>query len=132
MKTCPGCKETKEISEFYKRRGNKPGSYCKSCNRAYQYAWRNRDPEADITRRRVYMRKYIYGLSPKEQDLLPRECAVCGTTENLHLDHDHSTGYFRGVLCRDHNLGIGRFQDDPMLLIRASDYLLRHLSKRGG
>ena len=30
-KICPHCKKEKSIDLFYKRRGNKPSSYCKEC-----------------------------------------------------------------------------------------------------
>ena len=30
-KICPYCKKEKSIDSFYKRRGNKPASYCKEC-----------------------------------------------------------------------------------------------------
>ncbi len=130
MKTCPGCKQTKDVSEFYKRRGDKPGSYCKACNRDYQTAYREQDPKADIVRRRGYQNKYVYGLSPEEVAKLPKECQVCDSTDRLHIDHDHFTGKVRGILCFSCNLGVGRFQDNSNLLIRAADYLMRHRNQR--
>lgn len=50
-------------------------------------------------------------------------CAICLSDVALCVDHDHSTGKLRGVLCRDHNWAVGLFDDDPELLRRAADYL---------
>jgi len=44
------------------------------------------------------------------------------------LDHDHSTGQFRGYLCNCCNIGLGRFKDDPVLMGKAIDYLNKHNS----
>ncbi len=54
----------------------------------------------------------------------------CGETAMLNgkplalaVDHDHATGQIRSLLCRNHNVGLGLFGDDPALLRRAADYL---------
>jgi len=61
-----------------------------------------------------------YGVRPEQ---MLRACEICGSTENLVADHDHSTGLFRGTLCEDCNFGLGRFKDQPELLSRARLYL---------
>jgi len=67
-------------------------------------------------------------------------CAVDGCTvsvnENgrrLHVDHDHACcpgnnscgACIRGLLCGQHNVGIGMFNDDPRMLRAAAEYLER-------
>lgn len=42
----------------------------------------------------------------------------------LVVDHNHKTGEVRGLLCQHCNLGIGKLQDDPMIVGRALKYLL--------
>ncbi len=42
-----------------------------------------------------------------------------------HIDHDHSTGKVRGLLCSCCNTGIGMFKDNPDVLDRAAFYLVR-------
>lgn len=50
-------------------------------------------------------------------------CAICGKQVKLHVDHDHETGEVRGLLCNNCNVGLGFFDDNPMLLIAAIRYL---------
>ena len=57
-------------------------------------------------------------------------CAICGLhqvalNESLHVDHNHSTGAVRGLLCRSCNTGIGLLKEDPDILNKASAYLER-------
>lgn len=59
-------------------------------------------------------------------------CAVCGCHLNssrytkLAVDHDHTTGKVRGLLCTNCNTAIGLMKDNPERLIAAADYLKRH------
>lgn len=53
-------------------------------------------------------------------------CAICGRVDRvspLHLDHDHKTGYFRGLLCKKCNTAIGLMGDDRARLAQAIIYL---------
>lgn len=50
-------------------------------------------------------------------------CAICKSEERLVIDHDHSNGYMRGLLCYKHNTGLGLFNDNPNLLEAAASYL---------
>lgn len=72
-----------------------------------------------------------YNLLSKEQN---EKCKVCNQpetyldnkTRKLHklvVDHCHTTGTVRGLLCRNCNLGLGHFKDNPELLLKASIYL---------
>jgi len=56
-------------------------------------------------------------------------CQICGSDENLCDDHCHETGFYRGTLCRTHNLGLGQFQDDCHTLRAAIKYLLEAKKK---
>ncbi len=65
------------------------------------------------------------GEMPKQRPI-EADCLICGdvvTGLRMHRDHSHETGKFRGFLCRDCNLGLGRFKDSPVMLRRAADYL---------
>jgi hypothetical protein len=59
------------------------------------------------------------------------KCWICGREQvSLFLDHDHLTGYVRGLLCPSCNRGIGMFVDDPALLQNAVVYLKSNYSHR--
>lgn len=73
-----------------------------------------------------------YGIGRDDLELaLDRGCEVCGAnphqdpTTRLHVDHDHRTGQFRGVLCQPCNLALGHIQDDPAIATALATYLLR-------
>lgn len=62
-------------------------------------------------------------------DLQCNSCAICKLPENgkdLSVDHDHSNGRVRGLLCNKCNTGIGMFFDNTNLLKNAIDYLNKH------
>src|SRR5262245_12043451 len=89
---------------------------------AYQKFRKKRWYEERGGRERALLRSY--GLT-KAQWEAPWQhgCGICGSTDNLVVDHDHRTGKVRGVLCRAHNAGLGIFDDDPNLLRRAIRWL---------
>jgi len=51
------------------------------------------------------------------------ECQICGSTDKLCYDHCHTTGKFRGVLCRSCNSAIGLLGDTKESLYKAYKYL---------
>ena len=80
--------------------------------------------------------KYRYGMTLADYDaLLAKQngvCFICETNEpdqTLAVDHYHPTGVVRGLLCRDCNLGLGNYKDDPRLIRRATAYLEAHLAR---
>lgn len=54
-------------------------------------------------------------------------CFICrrakGTTKKLAVDHDHATGYVRGLLCGPCNKVLGHFRDDDQAFQRGGFYL---------
>lgn len=84
--------------------------------------------------------KTRYGMTVEEYDALAELqnnlCAICGnpettkhkkgTAKRLCVDHDHSSGKLRQLLCHNCNCGLGRFFDDPERLEKAVEYLRRH------
>ena len=75
--------------------------------------------------------KTRYGVT-KEQVLsaLHRQgggCGICGHAgRGLHIDHEHQTKKFRGVLCHECNRGLGYFGDSLAGIKKAFDYLLEN------
>lgn len=50
-------------------------------------------------------------------------CALCRAGGKLHIDHDHTTGRFRGLLCLQCNVALGKLGDDSAGLQRAWAYV---------
>lgn len=69
-------------------------------------------------------------------------CPICKKKGNkYYLDHNWSTGDFRGWLCNACNVALGLLKDDPAILNRAIEYLEKsnlspisspHLQKQEG
>jgi hypothetical protein len=104
------------------------------CNTCYVREWRRTHPEMS----RNNDLKSNFGITLAEYaDLLTQQdgvCALCGQTErtrhnkterrrNLAVDHCHTTGEVRGLLCSQCNQGLGNFRDDVGLLAKAIAYL---------
>lgn len=84
----------------------------------------------DYHRDRNLTRKYGITLEEWNQKFQDQDsmCAICSSKEprgkNWHTDHNHETGKVRSILCGWCNTAIGKMQEDPELLIMASNYLL--------
>lgn len=50
-------------------------------------------------------------------------CLICDQKTALVIDHSHSSGKVRGLLCLFCNSGLGYFFDAPERLLRAAAYL---------
>lgn len=79
---------------------------------------------ANKKQRNPYVRK-AHGLTIAEAQIMRANnaCAICGSTERLHVDHSHTTKEIRGVLCFHCNLGLGHFKDNTEYLAAAIKYL---------
>lgn len=118
-RVCKTCKTEKAITEFGLGKTYAGGRlpHCKVCRNAYSRAW------ATPEKTREYHLKHTYGIAD-ESVLGERKCGICGTTDGrLHVDHCHTTGQVRGLLCRTCNIGLGHFKDSPELLGLAAAYL---------
>jgi hypothetical protein len=124
-KYCANCKETKLLSQFGSNRANKSGlaDYCKPCHNTVTAEIRAKNHGSV----RSYHLKRRYGLSAEEvAELIRRQggmCLVCTRAPAVHVDHDHETGQFRGVLCFSCNGALGQFEDECERLQLAADYL---------
>lgn len=100
----------------------------KERHRAYTKAWNGRNPERVRARQ---LRKY--GITQVEYDaMLVAQgglCQICRTDTPssrrkwFDVDHCHSTGRVRGLLCEICNRVVGLMKDDPERLERAAQYL---------
>lgn len=128
-------------------------SWCRKCVSSYTKDRERNDPEYR-ERRREHNRKYRariglegrrilnrrsnlkgdYGLTIAQFDELllsqGSKCAICAVpqveTTTFHVDHCHSTGRNRGLLCSNCNHLLGKAKDSPAILQKAIDYLRLH------
>lgn len=147
VRTCRICNVEKAVTAFPIHRQMIGGRAheCRSCTNERQRAWRKKAvatrPEFVAARlfSQVKNRAKRYGLTLEEFAVLEAmavgKCEICQkpararnkwkADSKLHVDHCHTTGKVRGMLCTDCNRGIGLFRDDPKALRRAADYLCR-------
>lgn len=99
----------------------------------------HKDPEKRREHRRTQHLKAKYGLTPHDYvEILRKQkgvCAICRNKESsknkreLSVDHNHTTGQIRGLLCHACNMGIGNLKDNKQLCKKASKYLRKHERK---
>lgn len=143
-KICSLCEKDKPASAYGIRKlkyrnGEDATYYCSEC-RQCQKERSNKIYHSDRTKaaniHRSSARKWRYGITPAvyEQIKTKQEnlCAVCHKPppegKHLFVDHCHSTGRIRGLLCGRCNLGIGHFDDSPKLFLAVIEYLQQETS----
>lgn len=152
-KLCKTCQEIKPIEAFGVRKDVKGGTFsdCRLCAaararahrearierdggkhnlNAYQRAYAQTDSGKDATRRAKAKH-----LGVREDDLdtvvasfkshsgLCDICQTLTTARGLHIDHDHASGKFRGLLCGHCNSMLGFAKDDTAVLTAGIRYL---------
>ena len=115
MLKCTKCLQAKpETSEFFplhNKKKNGLDSWCRQCRNKYRRDIRVPPGLAKSEYARAYEARLV------------NECVICGSVNNIVVDHDHVTGKVRGPLCQHCNFGLGHFKDDPELLELAALYL---------
>jgi hypothetical protein len=133
-KECKSCNppRVRPLSDFYKRKSSPDGHspICKECESKKHAEYYKRNKSKRIHRRSKL--KVNYNLTEKDFDTLFEEqegaCAICKRADvKLVVDHDHTTGAVRGLLCNGCNHGLGRFGDSIPLMESAIAYLEKHL-----
>ena len=149
-KTCTKCNIEKELTEFHKRKTSKVGykPQCKSCRKeemATRYKsnkehilekvrkWKANNREKHLQYNREYnlLKKYNLTMDDYNKILDSQKgcCAICGTQKlgyghsRLCVDHCHTTGKIRGLLCNACNIALGKFEDKKQRLLNAIHYL---------
>lgn len=138
IKRCPACGEGFTPSHGSQRFCK--GDQCKKDRSNARYRkWYNRQPRAKLNEQQrnyrgrtdVAKRNELkkYGITLEQWmsmvSAVGGKCEVCGSTDELCVDHDHVTGEVRGALCRGCNRSIGQLGDDLESLQKAVDYLAK-------
>jgi hypothetical protein len=136
IKVCKKCGST-----YYKLR-------CTTCYNSYMRSYNNSNKEKCSKRNKRYklrhpdicknsVLKVVHGITLKDYNILLESqdgtCAICGNEETgcnqhgilkfLSVDHDHTTGIIRGLLCKRCNLVLGQIKDSIDLLNKMKMYL---------
>ena len=115
LKWCPECEEYKPYESFYTS-SRKAGDQCKSCS-----SKTNRDGRL----------KSKFNMTEKDYEVIFDHqggmCAICGNkpkARKFHVDHDHTSGLVRGILCLwcNHKV-LGGARDNIDILKAAIEYL---------
>ena len=133
MRTCKTCgikaTNSDELELFARgasyKFGRKP--QCKQCATSSEY---------NITRNNSLDRRCRkFGITVEEYSNLisiqNNSCAICkkhkdvfeGRGKNFHIDHCHTSGKVRGLLCSHCNTGLGQFKDNIQSLENAIQYI---------
>ncbi len=118
--------------------------------KGYLREWRKRNREKcsgyvekrlsdPVKRARVRERQYAsrvkskYGLTEAAladmMRLQNNQCGICDQhMDKPNIDHCHTTGKVRGLLCNGCNTGIGMFKESIPALLKAADYIFEHVS----
>lgn len=141
-KQCNKCKVVKSIKEFYKDTGIADGhaTICKKCKSENVASWREAHRDQYNATMRNYnhnnyqrLRLNRYKLTPEEHaNMLAAQKGLCAICENppkgkrpLAVDHRHSDGKVRGLLCYGCNRAL-HVLESLDLLERAKAYLRKY------
>ena len=140
MRHCPCCGLEKELSEFHKRSSNpdKYNSWCKSCKTSARRKRREHTPDCKVKAKQYYLKRW-YGLTTEQYNNMYKSqkglCKICSCEITIsdigkkgikvHVDHCHSTGRVRGLLCTKCNTLLGMANDNITILANAIKYLDR-------
>lgn len=103
---CSFCQQIFERTEKLKNR-----TICKVCAKFTYYKSKYKISKEEFVNMRIHQNF---------------QCAICKTPEDhckIVMDHCHSTGKVRGLLCSECNIGLGMLRDSQFNLRNAIDYL---------
>ena len=143
-KVCTKCHRIYDISQFYNDKRSRDGkrSNCRYCVLTTNKIWQIKYPvHAKECWKRSYKKTYTpevchrrrmttHGITNEQYNRLKffnnGKCHICGNDmlPQEHIDHNHITNKVRGLLCLKCNTAIGSFNDDPMIMFRAIDYVV--------
>lgn len=132
MKTCSLCGIPKALTSFRRRKEAKDGlrNQCAVCEDLRKKKWCRNHPEKWKRTQKASSLKSLYGLSMESWNLLFRsqngQCYLCSRSGvRLSVDHCHTSGRVRGLLCQKCNAALGLLDDSPERLRAAAAYLER-------
>lgn len=116
------------ISNSVERQIESKSAYMKAHREAYPDFWKNTHLKRSFG---IDLAKYSEMVAAQDN-----RCAICGEPETqmrggklkaLAVDHNHTTGAVRELLCCDCNQALGKFKDSEAILTSAIAYLRKHM-----
>jgi hypothetical protein len=154
--TCRRCNRPKDYVIKSGKRQGMYHTYCRRCLSDQVRNWADRHPERSLERQRAWLannpekqiryRVRRYGVDEVwYMEQFARQnglCAICGRDENfrgdksngkgkrynLSVDHDHETGFVRGLVCNSCNWSLGILENEAWATL-ARAYLESHRRK---
>lgn len=151
---CTKCKQDKETCDFHvdKKKLNGLTSWCKECRNKARAGSYWKDPEQGRARSKKYREtlteeqrylanrntklKQAYGLTHEQVEEMKRlqkhKCYVCNCDETkvgskgLVVDHNHTTGQIRKLLCSPCNTALGLLREDKGIFTSLIKYIEEH------
>lgn len=150
-KVCTTCLVTKSVSLFYRKitrtkRGWAWDSRCIDCRRreckrygatnkesrnARLRAWRRKNPAAATKNDRNRRLRRQYGITVAEVEKMRKRqngrCAICQKkTNRLFVDHCHTKGHVRALLCQTCNTFLGWYEKKADTILKFQQYISTH------
>ena len=137
LRCCKKCgliaRNIEELELFVKSKYSKFGRYniCKKCHtKSDSNTKHNNSLEKRV--KKFGIEVYEYNMMVAKQRNC---CAICkkpkeqfeGRGNNFHIDHCHTSGKVRGLLCSNCNTGLGQFKDNIKSLENAIQYLKQNV-----
>jgi len=142
LRICSKCGVSKPLDYFYRTKKGYFEPYCGDCKRTIQREWSRNNKDKiknykktfypyDWIKRRDYWFKRKYGITASDFERMlssqDNSCAICNTKDsgkrNFVIDHCHTTGVVRGILCSRCNTMLGFSKDNEETLRNAIIYL---------
>lgn len=128
------------LSRFHKNKNYKGGFhyYCKYCCRSYANKWNSENRHKRNTASKEWAKKnprkrnenwfkwrYKIDLSQYENMVIQQnnQCFICKIETKLFVDHNHSNGQIRALLCRHCNTALGFAKEDIQILSNMIYYI---------
>lgn len=147
MKQCTKCGQLKPLDKFSKDKTKQDGhrSACKECNKIDHYRRYHSDIEGQKLRVQEYRMnnvekvkasnrntklKKAYGITQEKflemSNKQNNKCACCGSETKLVVDHNHTTGAIRELLCHNCNTALGLLNEDISIIQQLENYIRKH------
>lgn len=129
-KVCYTCKVEKEVIEFYKSNVHYYQKECKQCCKERKNKW-HKTEQGKRSSKNTKLKRF-FGITLDEYELKLKSqnhtCPICKKhssekEKQFAVDHNHTTGEIRDLLCRECNLALGNIQENYETALALGEYI---------